>query len=84
MTEAYAPDDLDGTTIIFCGGGAKPGDTHLASTIHCVDDEIIEWVERRERRRRDRNIRLSLENRHTAASAQMVRETIPDHRRWVR
>ena len=30
------PDDFD---VIFCGGGAKPTDTHLASTIHCIDDE---------------------------------------------
>jgi hypothetical protein len=28
--------------------------THLASKIHCVDDEIIEWLERRDRRRRGR------------------------------
>ena len=38
--------------VIICYGGAKPTDTHLASTVHCVDDEIIEWLERRERRRR--------------------------------
>jgi hypothetical protein len=24
-------------------GNAKLTDQHLASTIHCVDDEIIEW-----------------------------------------
>ena len=29
-------------------------DKHLASTLHCVDDEIIGWLERRERRKRDR------------------------------
>jgi len=28
---------------------AKPEDVHLASTIHCVDDEIIKWLPRRER-----------------------------------
>jgi hypothetical protein len=27
---------------------------HLASTEHCVDDEIIEWLKRREQRRRDK------------------------------
>jgi hypothetical protein len=32
---------------------AQPTDTHLASTVHCVDGEIIEWLERREQRRRD-------------------------------
>lgn len=34
---------------VLCGGGAGPTDTHLASIIHCVDDEIIEWLARRER-----------------------------------
>jgi hypothetical protein len=29
-------------------------DKHLASTIHCVDDEIIGWLKRREQRRRER------------------------------
>jgi hypothetical protein len=28
--------------------------TRLASMVHCVDDEIIEWLEWRERRKRDR------------------------------
>jgi hypothetical protein len=35
-------------------GGATPFDKHLASTVHCVDGEIIGWLERRERRKRDR------------------------------
>jgi hypothetical protein len=43
--------DPDDGEVIFCGGGAKPTDTHLASTVHCVDEEIIEWLERRERHR---------------------------------
>jgi hypothetical protein len=42
--------------VIVCGGGARPTDLHLASTIHCVDDEIIEWLERRERRGRHRQL----------------------------
>jgi hypothetical protein len=25
-------------------------DKHLASTVHCVDDEIIGWLERRKQR----------------------------------
>jgi hypothetical protein len=37
-----------------CYGGAKPTDRHLASKIRCVDHEIIEWLERCERRRRSR------------------------------
>ena len=32
---------------------AKPTDTHTASVIHCIDGEIIGWLERQERRRRD-------------------------------
>jgi hypothetical protein len=39
----------DGCSVI-CGGGAKPTDEHLASIIHCVDEEIIEFLKRRERR----------------------------------
>jgi hypothetical protein len=32
-----------------------PGlDKHLASTIRCVDDEIIGWLQRREQRKRGR------------------------------
>jgi hypothetical protein len=38
--------------VIVCYGGAKPTDTHLASVIHCIDDEIIGWLRRREQRRR--------------------------------
>jgi hypothetical protein len=38
--------------IILYSGGAKPGDTHLLSTVHCVDEEIIEWLAGRERQRR--------------------------------
>ena len=36
--------------IVFCGGAAKPTDTHLASTVRCIDDEIIGWLKRREAR----------------------------------
>jgi hypothetical protein len=35
-------------------GGAKPTDLHLASTIHCVDGEIHQWLKRRERRKQRR------------------------------
>jgi hypothetical protein len=31
--------------IIVCYGEAKLTDKHLASKIHCVDDEIIGWLE---------------------------------------
>jgi hypothetical protein len=47
------PDQLDDCEIeiIFCGGNAKPSDTHLAVEIVAVDDGIVEWLERRERRK---------------------------------
>jgi hypothetical protein len=32
--------------------GAKPEDKHLAVIVHCVDEEIIEWLERREAKRK--------------------------------
>ena len=32
--------------LIVCYGGAKLADKHLASKIHCVDDEIVEWLKR--------------------------------------
>jgi hypothetical protein len=35
-------------------GRLKLADKHFASVIRCVDDEIIRWLERRERRKRDR------------------------------
>jgi hypothetical protein len=34
--------------VIVCYGGAGLFDKHLASTIHCVDDEIIGSLQRRE------------------------------------
>ena len=40
---SYAAD----SGVIACYGGAKPTDKHLASTIHCIDDEIIDWLQRR-------------------------------------
>ena len=35
----------------ICYGGAKPGDLHLLAVVHCEDEEIIPWLERREKRR---------------------------------
>jgi hypothetical protein len=45
------PDANSELEIVFCGGNAQPTDTHLAVTVHCVDDEIIEWLARREWRK---------------------------------
>jgi hypothetical protein len=44
---------------IRCYGGAKLADKHLGSTIHCVDEEIIELLRRRERRRHRNGSRVS-------------------------
>jgi hypothetical protein len=37
--------------IVICYGNAKPEDTHLASIVHCIDDEIFKWLKRRELRK---------------------------------
>jgi hypothetical protein len=42
--------------LILCYGGAKPTNFHLDSIIHAVNEEIIEWLEQRERRHA-RNLR---------------------------
>jgi hypothetical protein len=41
--------------VIVCGGNAKPTDLHLLSTVCAVDEEIFEFLERRERRRSKKN-----------------------------
>jgi hypothetical protein len=58
--------DADNVTLTVCGGNAGPDDVHLASVIHCIDDEIVEWLKLRERRlaishRRRRFARLAAE-----------------------
>ena len=55
-------DHFDEVEIVFCGGGAKPWDTHLASRIVAEDADIFRILESRERRRRRR------EARHAAGS----------------
>lgn len=47
-------DHFDDGEFVFFGGGAKPTDRHLASIIHCIDDEIVAWLARRERRKGSR------------------------------
>jgi hypothetical protein len=34
--------------VIVCYGGAKLTDENLASTMHCMDDEIFEWLKQRQ------------------------------------
>jgi hypothetical protein len=41
---SYAAD----SDIVVCYIGTKPTDLHLLSAVHCIDGEIIEWLERRE------------------------------------
>jgi hypothetical protein len=57
-SEAEPMTDLNVTNLLFqdcdiimCGGNAKPEDKHLAWTVHCVDEEIVGWLKRREQRR---------------------------------
>jgi hypothetical protein len=45
------PNPFADCDVVVCYGGAKPEDKHLASIVHCIDDEIFEWLERREQRR---------------------------------
>jgi hypothetical protein len=47
------PNPLADCDVIVFQGGATLFDRQLASTIYCVDDEIIKCSKRRERRMRD-------------------------------
>jgi len=49
------PNPFADCDVIVCYGGAKLADKHLPSTIHCVNEEIIRWLKRREQRRREHN-----------------------------
>ena len=48
LTAKSDPHYCDEVEIIFCGGGAKPTDRHLACRIVAFDDGIINWLQRRE------------------------------------
>jgi hypothetical protein len=58
LTEMADPDPspFANCHVIVCYGGAGLFDKHLAATIHCVDDEIIGWWQRREQHRRARAV----------------------------
>jgi hypothetical protein len=43
--QAPDPDPFDDCDAIVCYGGAKATDNYLASTVHCVDDEIYRMAE---------------------------------------
>jgi len=45
---------------------AKPGDTHLEVEIVAIDDEIIEWLQRRERRKGRADSRINRNCGHQA------------------
>jgi hypothetical protein len=44
------PDPFADCEVIVCYGGATLVDKHLAATVRCVDDDMIEWLKRREQR----------------------------------
>src|ERR1700722_5687095 len=52
-------------------GGAKLTDKHLASKIHCVDDQIIGWLKRREQGRRDKTASAA-EQKPPSAGARLL------------
>ena len=62
-------DPDDGETVIYYGG-AKPNRDLNWATVHCVDNEIIEWLERREPRGRAAkgrtSARVNLHREHQA------------------
>jgi hypothetical protein len=66
----------DGDIIVCYGRGEahQLTDKHLASTIHCIDDEIFAWLERRERRRRHRHVRCWGVKRKTYARIELFRD----------
>jgi hypothetical protein len=46
--------------LILCYGGAKPTNFHLDSIIHAVNEEIIEWLEQRERIRPQSSLAVAI------------------------
>ena len=55
MTTAPPYDKRYEGTVLRAYGGAKLSNTHLLSKVHCVDEEIITWLAKRERRRSKRD-----------------------------
>jgi hypothetical protein len=50
---------MSDTEIVFCGGNVDPDDRSHDSKIVAVDDGIIAWLERRERRRKYQKFHLN-------------------------
>jgi hypothetical protein len=42
------------TETIICAGSAKPDDIHLASIIRAVDDGVIEYLNKKDRQRKEK------------------------------
>ena len=63
----------DPNDFVICGGGARPEDKHLASTVRCVDDEIIEWLKRREERTRRRHVDVADAEGPLSCRAEVIR-----------
>src|ERR1700677_594883 len=55
LSTVTAPDPNPFVDVVVFQGGATLFNRQLASTIHCVNDEIIKCLKRRERRRCDRH-----------------------------
>ena len=79
----HKPLSLSGQTfarlVVCCYGGSEAHHKHLASGVHFVDDEIIEWLKRREQRRQHRKRReqITLPGGRLACSWQSVYKHLP-------
>jgi hypothetical protein len=51
-SSALPYDPANQGTVVRAYGGASVTDVHLMSTAYCLNEEIIRWLERREKRRR--------------------------------
>jgi len=69
-------DRSDDCEVIICHCGAKPNRDLNFATVHCVDDEIFEWLERRERRK---GSRANPDNRQGHRSADTYRTAKHHH-----
>jgi hypothetical protein len=47
----------DAAEVTICYGGAKPDDLHLEARIVAIDDGVVEWLERHQRRSKNYNVR---------------------------
>jgi hypothetical protein len=55
--------NLATSDLVVCYGNAQPDDTYLAATVHCMDGELVAWLERRERRREKKKLERQCRSR---------------------